>query len=42
MMFGELGSMGWVSVELYEERERLSLTRIPGPSNPSKMCMERD
>ena len=41
MGFGELESIGWVSMQLYWEGERLSLTCIPGHSH-SKMDMERD
>ena len=38
MIFGELGSMGWVSIQVYGKGEGLSLTCISGPS-PSQMCM---
>jgi hypothetical protein len=35
MRFGELGSMGWVSIQVYGKEEGLSLTCISGPS-PSR------
>jgi hypothetical protein len=41
MEFGELESIGWVSMQLYGEGERLSLTCIPGHSH-AQMDTERD
>ena len=40
MRFGELGSMGWVSIHIYGKGEGLSLTCISGPSL-SQMYMSR-
>ena len=40
MGFEELGSIDWVSKQVYGKGEGLSLTCISGPS-PSQMCMSR-